>query len=142
LDIAMTDAENQSEPHTLQLLVRGAGKRCPRCGQGKLFRRWTDMRDDCPRCGLVFEQEEGYWVGALTINTVVTLALFGVTMLIAVYLTWPDTPTLPLTLIGIAAALVFPIFFYPFSKTLWVAADLAFFNRSRLTAGTGLKKQR
>jgi uncharacterized protein (DUF983 family) len=100
------------------------------------------MRDSCPRCGLVFEQEEGYWVGALTINTVVTLVVFGITMLIAVYLTWPETPTVPLTLTGVIAATLFPLWFYPFSKTLWVALDLVFFNRWRLQPGTGLRKRR
>ena len=85
----------------------------------------------CPRCGLVFEVEEGYWVGAMTLNIVVTEALFVVLVGIGVVLTWPKLPVLPLVLIGVGINAVFPIFFYPISKTLWVATDLVFFNPQR-----------
>jgi uncharacterized protein (DUF983 family) len=124
------------------ILWRGLIRHCPRCGQGKLFRNWTHMIDACPRCGLVFEQEEGYWVGALTINTVVSLHLMAVLMGIAVVVTWPEIPTLPLMVAGVGGMLLFPLLFYPFSKTLWVALDLAFFNPWRMQPGTGLRKQR
>jgi hypothetical protein len=34
------------------------------------------MRDHCPSCGLAFEREPGYWVGAVIINTIVIFATF------------------------------------------------------------------
>ena len=37
----------------------GTTRRCPRCGSGHLFRRYFTMVDDCPRCGLHFEREQG-----------------------------------------------------------------------------------
>jgi uncharacterized protein (DUF983 family) len=135
-------SRNTERISAAKILARGALKRCPRCSQPNLFRRWTELIDACPCCGLVFEQEEGYWVGALTVNTVVTLVLFGTVMLAAVFATWPETPTLLLTVIGVLAATIFPLLFYPFSKTLWVALDLAFFNRWRMKPGTGLRKTR
>src|SRR5690349_16723150 len=110
----------------LTIMSRGLRKRCPRCGQGGLFERWTEMVDACPRCGLVFEQEEGYWVGALTYNTTVTLILFAVLIGVGVAVTWPDSPVFVLTGIGVVAGIVFPIWFYPYSKTIWVATDLIF----------------
>lgn len=117
---------------TLRALLRGAMKHCPRCGRGKLFRGWTHMVDACPRCGLAFETEEGYWVGAMIWNIVVTELLFVVLLAIGVVLTWPELPVLPLVAIGVAINAVFPIFFYPFSKTLWVATDLALFHPGQL----------
>lgn len=33
---------------------RGALGRCPRCGQGPLFKGLLDIADDCPSCGLQF----------------------------------------------------------------------------------------
>ena len=35
-----------------------------------------------------------------------------------------------------------PLIVYPFSKTLWVALDLAFFNRWRMQPGTGRRAAR
>lgn len=125
-----------------RILLRGLLKRCPRCGERGLFTRWTEMVEACPRCGLVYEQEEGYWTGSLTINTVVILFLFGFVILVIAIATWPDTPVLLLAGAGIVAAILFPIFFFPFSRTLWVALDLAFFNPQRMRPGTGLRKHR
>ena len=117
----------------VRLLWRGLLRRCPRCGSGALFERWTEMRDACPRCGLVFANEEGYWVGAMTVNIVVTELLFVAMLVPAIVLTWPAMPVWRLVALGSAINLLFPIIFYPASKTLWVALDLAFLNPHRRT---------
>ncbi len=82
------------------------------------------MADRCPRCGLFFEREEGYWTGAVAINTVVTEMGFVTMLVIAVVWTWPDVPLVPVLAAAIALNALFPLFFYPISKTLWVAIDL------------------
>jgi uncharacterized protein (DUF983 family) len=112
-----------------RILWRGATKRCARCGRGKLFRRWFTMVADCPRCGLHYEREEGYWVGAVAINTVFTFGLFFVVLIIATIATAPDIPWLPIVLVVVPLMIVVPLVFYPFSKTLWVAVDMAFLQR-------------
>ena len=43
---------------------------CPRCGQGAIFRLplwrgYLAMNERCPVCGLKFEREPGYFLGAL-----------------------------------------------------------------------------
>ena len=50
----------------------GMTLRCARCGSGHLFRRYFSMVPDCPRCGLHFEREQGYWTGALAFNMIAT----------------------------------------------------------------------
>ena len=60
------------------MLWRGLTRRCPRCGGGKLFQRWFRMVPDCPHCGLHFEREPGYWVGAVAINTMVIGMIFTI----------------------------------------------------------------
>ena len=107
------------------MLWRGLTLRCPRCQSGSLFRRWTEMLETCPRCELEFEREEGYWLGAIVINTLVTTVIFAALMTIAVVLTWPDIPALPLLAVGLPLGIAFPYAFYPISKTLWVAVDLS-----------------
>jgi hypothetical protein len=87
------------------------------------------MIADCPRCGLHFEREQGYWAGALAINIILVGGLFVVAFAIALALTLPDVPVGPLLAILVPVMIIGPIVAYPFSKTLWVAIDLAFLQR-------------
>jgi hypothetical protein len=82
------------------------------------------MVDRCPRCGLFFEREEGYWTGAVAINTIITELIFAIVLVVVIVWTWPDIPTKPLLIVALLLNGIFPLFFYPFSKTIWVAIDL------------------
>jgi uncharacterized protein (DUF983 family) len=50
----------------LTVLRRGLRKRCPHCGEGRLFRRWIAMYDRCSECGLVYQRNHGdtwlFWI--------------------------------------------------------------------------------
>jgi hypothetical protein len=87
------------------------------------------MVPDCPRCGLHFEREAGYWAGALAINIILVGGLFTIVFVIALVLTVPDIPVVPLLAIFVPIMVIGPIVLYPFSKTLWVAVDRAFLMR-------------
>ena len=43
----------------LTALVRGVTKRCPHCGQGRLFSGWAHHVERCPLCGLIYERNPG-----------------------------------------------------------------------------------
>ena len=107
-------------------VARGFTKRCARCGAGKLFRSYFTMVPDCPRCGLHFERESGYWAGALAINMILVGGVFAVAFVIALVLTVPDVPVGLLLAILVPIMVIGPIVTYPFSKTIWVAIDRAF----------------
>lgn len=111
------------------MLWRGLTRRCPRCGAGKLFRNWFTMVPDCPRCGLHFEREQGYWAGALAINMFLTGGLFTVVFVTMLVFTIPDVPVVPILAVTIPIVVLGPILLYPFSKTLWVAIDRAFLQK-------------
>jgi uncharacterized protein (DUF983 family) len=108
----------------VRTMVRGFTKRCANCGSGHLFHGYFRMVERCPRCGLKFHRQEGQWSGDIGANTIVTFALLWVVLVIGSLLTWDD-PKLPL-LAGMALAVVvlFPPFFIPYAKTLWVAVDV------------------
>ncbi|HEX3721627.1 MAG TPA: DUF983 domain-containing protein [Nitrolancea sp.] len=108
----------------LKLLGRGFIGHCPNCGQGHLFHHWVTMVERCPNCGLFFEREEGYWTGAVAINTIFTELIFAIVIVAVIVWTWPDIPTRPLLIVAVALNALFPLFYYPFSKTVWVAIDL------------------
>ena len=104
----------------------GTTRRCARCGSGHLFRRYFTIVDDCPRCGLHFEREQGYWAGALAINIGLAAAVFIVAFVVALVLTVPDIPVVPLLAVLVPLMILVPTLGYPFSKTIWVAVDRAF----------------
>ena len=82
------------------------------------------MTETCPRCGLRFEREQGYWAGAITIDTAATFGLFGLLVIGMIAATWPDVPWTALLVIALVVNGVFPILFYPYARLLWVAMDL------------------
>ena len=84
------------------------------------------MTKTCGGCGLLFEREAGYWVGAMTMNTSAVVAIFLATFALGAVLWWPDVPWGSLLAVTIGINLIFPFVFYPFAKTIWVALDLSF----------------
>ena len=84
------------------------------------------MVDDCPGCGLHFEREPGYFVGAMAVNIMAVGALFAVVFITLLALTLPDVPVAPLLAVLVPIAALGPLVLCPFSKTIWVAVDRAF----------------
>ena len=64
-------------------LRRGLRKRCPHCGEGRLFDGWTQL-ERCSMCGLVFVRNPGdTWAftiigDRLPIGAMIVLIYFGV----------------------------------------------------------------
>src|SRR3954449_12893241 len=113
-------------PSRGSMFWRGLTMRCARCGSGHLFTGYFTMVDDCPRCGLHFEREQGYWAGALAINIGLAGATFVVAFVVALVLTVPDVPVVPVLAILVPLMIIVPTLGYPISKTIWVAVDRAF----------------
>lgn len=104
-------------------LWRAIRLRCPRCGAGGVFERWVVMADECHSCRLRFGREQGYWLGAVAINTVVTIGAFAVTLVTWAALTWPDPPWSAITVAGVAVSALTPVLFHPVSRMLWMALE-------------------
>ena len=82
------------------------------------------MYPDCVNCHLRFEREQGYFVGAIYINYAVTAVImiagfFWLDHLIKPPLAWQ------LILWG-AFGIIFPLFFFRYSRSLWLATDYIF----------------
>lgn len=107
------------------LLRRGARRRCPVCSQRGLFRHWVRMVPECPRCGLVFGRVPGHWLGSWFLNICVVQLVVVLILIISVAATWPDPPMWIIGGATAASALVVPFVFFPYSRTIWTAIDLA-----------------
>jgi uncharacterized protein (DUF983 family) len=108
-----------------RVLARGILRRCPLCGSFDVFESYFRMRPRCPRCNLSLDRVEGHWIGALGMNTIVSFGMLGLTLVVGLVLTWPDPPAIPLLVACVTVAIVVPILFFPVSRTLWSAIDLA-----------------
>lgn len=115
---------DQLQPSTGSRLGRALRRRCPRCGE-PAFDSWFRMHEHCSRCGLRFEREPGYWVGAVTINTIVIFGTFLIVFGGMVVLTWPDVPWVTVLILTALANVLIPTFFYPLSKTTWLALEMS-----------------
>ncbi|MEX2293024.1 MAG: hypothetical protein WD691_04490 [Acidimicrobiales bacterium] len=118
---------NEPDPAPLTLprvLARGLTRRCPLCGGGNVFRTFFLVRDRCPRCHFPIRRDEGHWIGAVGMNTVVSFGLLLLTMTTVFALTWTDRRAAPVFISGFAVAALTPLLFFGPSQTLWSAVDL------------------
>jgi uncharacterized protein (DUF983 family) len=62
------------------ILLRGLRRRCPRCGEGALFRRGITFHERCASCGLVYQRNYGdTWMFMLITDRIPLL--FGIAAL-------------------------------------------------------------
>lgn len=106
-----------------QALRRAVRLLCPRCGGAPLFRTRFSMASECARCGLRFERAQGYFVGAIYIN-------YAVTSLIAIggyFVLWwlTELSTAAQLALWLPVVVLFPLWFFPYSRSLWLALEWA-----------------
>ena len=107
------------------LLWRGLVRRCPLCGGGHVFDGFFTKKARCPRCSFPLIREEGHWIGALGMNTVVTFGLLLITLAVSVALQWEERRGILILGPAFVVAGLVPFLFYGSSQTLWSAVDLA-----------------
>lgn len=83
------------------------------------------MNERCHNCGLKFERIEGHWIGAIGINTIASFGILLGSMVVSFIVTFPDFPVVQLMIGHTVLAIVFPFLFFPISRTLWTAIDIA-----------------
>lgn len=114
-------------PSTSTRLLRALALHCPECGSGGLFRRWLFLKPRCPRCALRTDRANpDHFVGAYLVNLVVAELLFAIAFGAWMLSVWPNVPWGRIEYVLVAAMLVAPLLLYPFTRTVWLAADLIF----------------
>ena len=111
-------------PRLVTALLRALRRRCPRCGTPGIFRSWSQLQTSCAGCDRRFEREEGFFLGAFTINLGATQVVLFSTILIGAFATAPDIPVLLIGSIAAAASALTASVFYPWAKALWLAVDV------------------
>ena len=96
--------------------------RCPRCLLGNVFRGMFAMNENCPVCGLRFEREAGYFLGALYISYPISGILLGILVLLFHLL----MPAIRLELAVLLSALAYVPFMpavFRYSRVIWIYFD-------------------
>ena len=82
------------------------------------------MAERCPRCGFVFERQEGHFIGAVGLNTVITAAALIASIIVGLVLSSPDLAVVPVLIVALSIAIVLPIIIHPLCRMLWTAIHL------------------
>lgn len=104
------------------LVTRAFTLRCPNCGGRGVFKNWFTMKPNCPSCGMSLVL--GNPVGANLLNLVASEVL----LMIILAITISRSTVIPWTFLQFGAPLLMviaPMTFFPFSKLLFIAFDLA-----------------
>lgn len=80
------------------------------------------MNARCPRCGLVFEREPGYFVGAMYISYGASLVMMPALMWL-VRLVAPQVPVWGTVTLGLLLFIPFVPFVFRYSRLLWLYFD-------------------
>jgi uncharacterized protein (DUF983 family) len=97
-------------------------QRCPRCRRGPVYRTRSAINVRCPDCGLLFEREEGYFLGAMYISygmacLIVAAAYWGT---VGLFPEWPAWCA-PLVAVAILVPLVPVVTRY--ARVFWLYFD-------------------
>jgi uncharacterized protein (DUF983 family) len=101
---------------------------CPRCRSARMFRTsvfkgFPKMHEHCPVCGLKFEREQGYFLGAMYISYALALiTIVGLAMILWIATSWSLQR---ITICAIVLFLPLAPTLTLFSRVLWIYLDWA-----------------
>jgi uncharacterized protein (DUF983 family) len=103
------------------VLWRSLKLHCPVCGEASIVRRPFNLKHHCDACGVIFKREEGFFVGAIMANVILTeffiLDIYFVCLLLT---NFSDRVTLTILFV---VGVTFPLVFYHHAWALWLAID-------------------
>ena len=96
--------------------------RCPQCREGRVFRGRFAMNERCPSCGLQFQRDEGYFLGAMYFSYLLGTVIIA-SLMLAVYFVLPHWYLYQIFLLSWALFLPFVPVVFRYSRVLWIHAD-------------------
>jgi hypothetical protein len=112
-----------------QIVARGLSHRCPNCGAPTLFKEGSlfKINPECLQCRFAFERgnDEGFFLGSMSLNYGVTLVGFLLPVLLLWYFKVLGDTTA--AILAGAGAIGFPMLFYRSSRSWWLMNYYFFF---------------
>jgi len=103
------------------VLWRSLRLQCPVCGEASIVKRPFNLKHHCDACGVIFKREEGFFVGAIMANVILT-EFFILDVYFACLLLTNFSDRVTLTILFVVAV-TFPLAFYHHAWALWLAMD-------------------
>ncbi|MHC4957990.1 MAG: DUF983 domain-containing protein [Planctomycetota bacterium] len=105
----------------LNIVRRGLRRRCPHCGDGRIFLSFTKLRRSCSGCGWIVEREPGAVTGAMYAISIISMFLaIGLWLLMAALTDWSEGVMIAIALPLIA---LFSYMALPVTKGFWIAVE-------------------
>ena len=117
----MTETTEGYRPTGLAMR-RGAMRRCPACGEGRLFEGYLKVRDHCPHCGEALHHQRADDGPAYL--TILLVSHLGAPLLLWVFLTYQPSPVSMLIGFSLGAVLL-SLIFLPMIKGAMIGAQWA-----------------
>ena len=105
----------------IRVLKRALRLRCPACGESSIVERPFHIRHHCPVCLALYKREDGFFVGAILANVVITelvILAFCFFCLLVIGAKYESV-----LIVLFIVALIFPVAFYHHSWSLWLGFD-------------------
>lgn len=112
---------NSPKRDILQTFGWAVRLRCPVCGRSSIVDRPFHVKRHCDYCRSIFKREEGFFVGAILVNVVISELVILVICFLCLLVLGARYETVLGLLFGVAV--IFPLAFYHHSWSLWLAFD-------------------
>src|SRR5437868_2861733 len=99
-----------------------ARRRCPRCRRGPIFRGLFHMNDPCPVCGLIFQREEGYFLGSMYVSYLLSGFLLIPCFILMYWLLDGWNPNVIILMVLVPYLPLTPLVF-SYSRVIWIYVD-------------------
>jgi uncharacterized protein (DUF983 family) len=95
--------------------------RCPVCSKGAVFSGFVAMNRACPSCGVVFEKEPGFFLGASI--AAYFLGSFSLVPTMVIGLMVLHFEILPVAVFGVFQILILTPVLYRYSRLIWLYTE-------------------
>ncbi|HYC49904.1 MAG TPA: DUF983 domain-containing protein [Gemmatimonadaceae bacterium] len=120
-----TPLEMPSVARGLVALSRMLRLRCPHCGKGPVLKWNLALHERCRSCNLRYNRgDRHYFGGAMFFGVMMGELLFAVTFMLVLVSMWPNVPWDQITWMFPLGILVSAPILIPFSKVVWLTADV------------------
>ncbi len=113
--------------------------KCPRCHEGAFFisrpydlKHAGEIHQNCPKCGLKYSREPGFYYGAMYVSYALGVALF-VTLWVLINMFFDTIGTGLQISIIIGISLILTPYIYALSKIIWVNFFIKYDNKRART---------
>ena len=105
----------------IRVLKRAIRLLCPACGESSIVERPFHIRHHCPVCLSLYKREDGFFVGAILANVVITELVILAFCFFCLLVIGAEYESVLVVLFIVA--LIFPVAFYHHSWSLWLSFD-------------------